>query len=89
MAELIATEVGMPLKLAAMIQVGLPVAQIGNYAQILSDFPFEEACHTGGRQREAAREVGAAQSLADGVRQQEESLVVVDREAVIPQQLGV
>src|SRR2546423_15723168 len=42
MAELIATEVGMPLKLAAMIQVGLPVAQIGNYAQVLRDFAFEE-----------------------------------------------
>jgi aldehyde dehydrogenase (NAD+) len=41
-AELIATEVGMPLKLAGMIQVGLPTAQVGNYAQVLSDFPFEE-----------------------------------------------
>ena len=42
LAELIATEVGMPLKLAAMIQVGLPVAQVGNYAQVLRDFRFEE-----------------------------------------------
>jgi acyl-CoA reductase-like NAD-dependent aldehyde dehydrogenase len=42
LAELIATEVGMPLKLAGMIQVGLPTAQVGNYAQILRDFPFEE-----------------------------------------------
>src|SRR3954451_23949941 len=42
LAELIATEVGMPLKLASMIQVGLPVAQIGNYAQVLRDFAFEE-----------------------------------------------
>ncbi|HKN38885.1 MAG TPA: aldehyde dehydrogenase family protein [Acidimicrobiia bacterium] len=42
LAELIATEVGMPLKLAAMIQVGLPVAQVGNYAQILREFRFEE-----------------------------------------------
>ena len=32
----------MPLKLAAMIQVGLPSAQVGNYAQILRDFRFEE-----------------------------------------------
>jgi aldehyde dehydrogenase (NAD+) len=42
LAELIATEVGMPLRLATMIQVGLPVAQVGNYAQILRDFRFEE-----------------------------------------------
>jgi acyl-CoA reductase-like NAD-dependent aldehyde dehydrogenase len=32
----------MPLKLAAMIQVGLPSAQVGNYAQVLRDFQFEE-----------------------------------------------
>src|SRR6266550_4506505 len=32
----------MPLRLAAMIQVGLPVAQVGNYAQVLRDFAFEE-----------------------------------------------
>ena len=42
LAELIATEVGMPIRLAAMIQVGLPTAQVGNYAQILRDFVFEE-----------------------------------------------
>ncbi|HEV7534357.1 MAG TPA: aldehyde dehydrogenase family protein [Acidimicrobiia bacterium] len=42
LAELIATEVGMPLRLSAMIQVGLPTAQVGNYAQVLRDFAFEE-----------------------------------------------
>src|SRR5687767_12598600 len=42
LAQLIATEVGMPLRLAAMIQVGLPSAQVGNYAQVLRDFQFEE-----------------------------------------------
>jgi len=42
LARLIATEVGMPLKLAAMIQVGLPSAQVGNYAQVLRSFQFEE-----------------------------------------------
>jgi acyl-CoA reductase-like NAD-dependent aldehyde dehydrogenase len=42
LAQLIATEVGMPLRLAAMIQVGLPSAQVGNYAQVLRDFRFEE-----------------------------------------------
>src|SRR2546423_1095120 len=43
LAELISTEVGMPTRLSAMIQVGLPTAQVGNYAQILRDFAFEEA----------------------------------------------
>ena len=33
---------GVPIKLAAMIQVGLPTAQVGNYAQVLRDFAFEE-----------------------------------------------
>ncbi|HET9771592.1 MAG TPA: aldehyde dehydrogenase family protein [Acidimicrobiia bacterium] len=42
LAQLIATEVGMPIRLAAMIQVGLPSAQVGNYAQVLRDFRFEE-----------------------------------------------
>jgi acyl-CoA reductase-like NAD-dependent aldehyde dehydrogenase len=42
LAELIATEVGMPRRLSAMIQVGLPTAQVGNYAQVLRDFAFEE-----------------------------------------------
>jgi aldehyde dehydrogenase (NAD+) len=42
LAELIATEVGMPIRLSGMIQVGLPTAQVGNYAQILRDFAFEE-----------------------------------------------
>jgi len=42
LAELISTEVGMPIRLSGMIQVGLPTAQMGNYAQILRDFTFEE-----------------------------------------------
>ena len=42
LAQLIAAEVGMPLKLAAMIQVGLPCVQVGNYAQVLRDFQFDE-----------------------------------------------
>ena len=36
----------MPLRLAAMIQVGLPSAQVGNYAQVLRDFVFEERSGT-------------------------------------------
>jgi aldehyde dehydrogenase (NAD+) len=42
LAALIATEVGMPIRLAGAIQVGLPTMVMGTYAQILSEFPFEE-----------------------------------------------
>jgi acyl-CoA reductase-like NAD-dependent aldehyde dehydrogenase len=42
LATLIATEVGMPLRLAGAIQVGLPVMVMGTYAALLADFPFEE-----------------------------------------------
>src|SRR5918996_4405569 len=42
LATLIATEVGMPIRLAGAIQVGLPTMVMGSYAQLLSEFPFEE-----------------------------------------------
>jgi acyl-CoA reductase-like NAD-dependent aldehyde dehydrogenase len=42
LATLIATEVGMPIRLAGAIQVGLPTMVMGSYPQILSEFPFEE-----------------------------------------------
>src|SRR3954468_16001556 len=42
LAKLIAQEVGMPLKMASRIQVGLPVANFANYSKILSQFKFEE-----------------------------------------------
>ena len=42
LATLIATEVGMPIRLAGPIQVGLPTMVMGSYAQLLSDFSFEE-----------------------------------------------
>ncbi len=42
LAKLIAQEVGMPLKLAARIQAGLPIANFLNYSKILSTFKFEE-----------------------------------------------
>jgi aldehyde dehydrogenase (NAD+) len=42
LATLIATEVGMPIRLAGPIQAGLPVMVMGSYAQLLGDFPFEE-----------------------------------------------
>ncbi|HEY3239337.1 MAG TPA: aldehyde dehydrogenase family protein [Acidimicrobiia bacterium] len=42
LATLIATEVGMPIRLAGAIQVGLPTMVMGSYAQLLGEFPFEE-----------------------------------------------
>jgi betaine-aldehyde dehydrogenase len=42
LAKLIAQEVGMPLKMASRIQVGLPVANFANYAKLVRDFCFEE-----------------------------------------------
>jgi acyl-CoA reductase-like NAD-dependent aldehyde dehydrogenase len=41
-ARTIAQEVGMPIKLAGRIQVGLPVANFANYAKIAREFKFEE-----------------------------------------------
>jgi betaine-aldehyde dehydrogenase len=38
LARLIAQEVGMPLKMAARIQAGLPIANFANYAKILREF---------------------------------------------------
>jgi len=40
--KLIAAEVGMPLKLATMIQAGSPTATFGLYAKLAGDFAFEE-----------------------------------------------
>jgi betaine-aldehyde dehydrogenase len=41
-ARLVAQEVGMPLKLSARIQAGLPIANFANYAGIAKAFKFEE-----------------------------------------------
>ena len=41
-AKTIAAEVGMPIKLAGRIQVGLPIANFANYARIAREFKFEE-----------------------------------------------
>ncbi|HVE93004.1 MAG TPA: aldehyde dehydrogenase family protein [Actinomycetota bacterium] len=41
-ATTIASEVGMPLHLSSMIQVGLPIMVSGSIAQIVTEFPFEE-----------------------------------------------
>lgn len=41
-ARTICGEVGMPLKLSAMIQAGSPIGTFGMYARMLADFAFEE-----------------------------------------------
>ena len=41
-AALVAAEVGMPAKLAGMVQVGMPITDFGSLPQILEEFPFEE-----------------------------------------------
>ena len=41
-ARTIAHEVGMPLKLATRIQVGLPIANYANFAKLVRGFKFEE-----------------------------------------------
>ena len=42
LAKLIAQEVGMPIKMAARIQAGLPIANFANYSRLLKDFSFEQ-----------------------------------------------
>lgn len=42
LAQLIAREVGMPLKLASRVQVGGPVANWANYARLAGSFEWEE-----------------------------------------------
>lgn len=42
LAQLIAGELGMPLKLASMIQVGTPIANFGYYAKLATSHPWEE-----------------------------------------------
>lgn len=41
-AAVIASEVGMPLPLATMIQAGMPAMEMGFYATMLADYSFEE-----------------------------------------------
>ena len=43
LAEMITSEVGMPLKLSKMIQVGNAIASWKNYAQIAREFKYEES----------------------------------------------
>jgi betaine-aldehyde dehydrogenase len=41
-AAIIASEVGMPLPLATMVQAGMPAMVMGSYAKMLGDYSFEE-----------------------------------------------
>jgi acyl-CoA reductase-like NAD-dependent aldehyde dehydrogenase len=41
-AAIIASEVGMPLPLAMMVQAGMPAMVMGSYAKLLGDYSFEE-----------------------------------------------
>jgi betaine-aldehyde dehydrogenase len=41
-ATIIASEVGMPLPLATMVQAGMPAMVMGSYAKMLADYSFEE-----------------------------------------------
>ena len=58
-ARSIAQEVGMPIKLSARIQAGLPIAVFGNYAKMLAEFKFEEQVGNSLVVRDAVGVVGA------------------------------
>jgi acyl-CoA reductase-like NAD-dependent aldehyde dehydrogenase len=55
LATIITGEVGMPLKLSAMIQVGSPIANFGYYAKLAKEFQWEE---TTGNSRVVREPVG-------------------------------
>lgn len=59
LAQLIAGEVGMPIKLARAIQVGGPVYNWGNFAKLLGKFEFEEQVGNSLVVREPVGVVGA------------------------------
>ncbi len=59
LARLIAQEVGMPLKMASRIQVGLPIANFANYAKLVREFQWEERVGNSLVVREPAGVVGA------------------------------
>ncbi len=58
-ARTIAQEVGMPVKLSARIQAGLPIANFANYAKIAREFKFEERVGNSVVVREPVGVVGA------------------------------
>lgn len=42
LGEVMAGEVGMPISMAKVIQAGLPIVSLQNYAKLLEDYPFSE-----------------------------------------------
>jgi len=58
-AKTIAQEVGMPLKMSARIQAGLPIANFSNYGRLLKDFSFETKVGNSLVMREPVGVVGA------------------------------
>ena len=58
-AKLIAQEVGMPIKLSARIQAGLPIANFANYAKLVKEFSFEQKVGNSLVVREPVGVVGA------------------------------
>ena len=58
-AATISQELGMPLKLSQMIQVGLPTAQIGSMPQLMEEMAWEEEIGNSRVLREAVGVVGA------------------------------
>ncbi len=59
LAKTIAQEVGMPVKMSARIQAGLPIANFANYARIAREFKFEERVGNSLVVREPVGVVGA------------------------------
>lgn len=59
LAKTIAQEVGMPVKMAARIQAGLPIANFANYAKIAKEFKFEDRVGNSVVCREPVGVVGA------------------------------
>lgn len=59
LARTIAQEVGMPIKMSARIQAGLPIANFANYARIAREFRFEERVGNSVVVREPVGVVGA------------------------------
>ncbi|MGQ0512241.1 MAG: aldehyde dehydrogenase family protein [Betaproteobacteria bacterium] len=59
LAKTIAQEVGMPVKMAARIQAGLPIANFANYAKIAREFKFEDRVGNSVVCREPVGVVGA------------------------------
>ncbi|MBI4854869.1 MAG: aldehyde dehydrogenase family protein [Acidobacteria bacterium] len=58
LAEIISKEVGMPLQLSSMVQVGMPSMNLGFYADLLSGYQFEEQVGNSLVVREAVGVVG-------------------------------